>query len=350
MLEFICPTCGKRVQGDDAFAGKHVVCPGCNATMTAPGSAPPTSDTAIAEGAYPPPRELAVSTDGAFSEGLLPPEPSVPSLRKAAPHFIARMMPYLVVLAVVVTLVALLVPSVEKVRESAARTQSANNLKQISLCFASFHDVNKRLPFNGNLPAAADDPKSGSWAWQILPYIDSAPMFHNPPNPNQGSGIQAYMCPGRGRQSFCTTGPWTDYAINPWVNDHLNGAANAPDIQRTKIDITDGTSNTIFVGHGSIDPLLYSGNVAIAQSTDIFKGGDPALARRSTTNQHDTRGDASLTWGGPFPQGALIGMGDGTVRMFPYSMAAGVIRNGSGDTGFARFLTPTGGEAVTIPE
>jgi hypothetical protein len=52
MLEFNCPTCGKRVQGDDALAGQSQRCPGCNSMMTVPGgdAAPVTS---IAEGAYP---------------------------------------------------------------------------------------------------------------------------------------------------------------------------------------------------------------------------------------------------------------------------------------------------------
>ncbi len=41
------------------------------------------------------------------------------------------------------------------------------------------------------------------------------------------------------------------------------------------------------------------------------------------------------SWGGPFPQGGLMAMCDGTVRMFPYSMP-----------NFSAFLTPDGGDAV----
>ena len=36
MLLFTCSTCGKRVQAEDAFAGKNVLCPVCNIAMTAP--------------------------------------------------------------------------------------------------------------------------------------------------------------------------------------------------------------------------------------------------------------------------------------------------------------------------
>ena len=222
----------------------------------------------------------------------------------------------------------------------AARTQSTNNLKQIALCFASFYDVNKRLPFNGTMPPPAGGPKERLLGVADLPYIDQLLCSMNPKACH--SGIQGYMCPGRGRQSFCTTGAWSDYAINPWLNDPKNGVVNAPHMDMTMVGITDGVSNTIFVGQASIDPNLYGSVTAIPQSTDIFKGGDPATARRSTKNHRDTAGDGELTWGGPFPQGSLVGMGDGTVRMFPYSMPAASSATARPRAEAWPRLTPTG--------
>ena len=77
------------------------------------------------------------------------------------------------VVGVGAVLVALLVPAVQK---GARRrpTQSINNLKQIGLAFHSFHDAHRQLPFNGVGPAAPGNNLSGSWGFQILPFIGEA--------------------------------------------------------------------------------------------------------------------------------------------------------------------------------
>src|SRR6187401_666147 len=75
----------------------------------------------------------------------------------------------LVVIAIIAILIALLVPAVQKVRESAARTQCVNNLKQLGLAMHNYEGAYKTFPQGRN-----QYPKVVSSLARLLPFIEQA--------------------------------------------------------------------------------------------------------------------------------------------------------------------------------
>jgi prepilin-type N-terminal cleavage/methylation domain-containing protein len=115
----------------------------------------------------------------------------------------------LVVIAIIAILIALLVPAVQKVRESAAMSECANNLKQMGLATHNFHDQFKFLPPDWiGAPGGGINSKDGfaTWALLILPYLEQQAQYAHwnlqkllsaqPPTAYQPQP-RVYICPSR---------------------------------------------------------------------------------------------------------------------------------------------------------
>jgi len=260
----------------------------------------------------------------------------------------------LVVIAIIAVLIGLLVPAVQKVREAANRMSSTNNLKQIGIAAQSYNDAIGKLPHNGaNNTVAADAYLPGDWCWafQILPYIESDTVYKQlttgtkhptittallassitPPT----SGIKTYMDPGRGRQSYSTAGannignapglngPFTDYKIN-WVSFDNRSNLDQGRLNVSGITSQNGTTNTIYVGEGYVNPDEYRRNHGSNWEEVIYSGGYGGTGRGSTELRKDDRavgqGDR---WGSPYSSGAPFVFCDGSVRFINYSASGG---------------------------
>jgi prepilin-type N-terminal cleavage/methylation domain-containing protein len=83
----------------------------------------------------------------------------------------------LVVIAIIAVLIGLLLPSVQKVREAAARASCQNNLHQLGIAAQNYENTTGYLP-----PGAGNSPPSGGspaslLAW-ILPYMEQGNLYN----------------------------------------------------------------------------------------------------------------------------------------------------------------------------
>jgi prepilin-type N-terminal cleavage/methylation domain-containing protein len=167
----------------------------------------------------------------------------------------------LVVIAIIAILIALLVPAVQKVREAAARTTCANNLKQVGLGVHNYAGVyNSRLP--SFIQYDNNGPDWDTFWFQLLPYIEQQALYNQALN--QGACwnnncntklVPIYICPSdptptNGLTTINTGWNACSYAPNYYmfgISSVTFGGNNAWMAKYKIGNIPDGTSNTIGV-------------------------------------------------------------------------------------------------------
>lgn len=89
----------------------------------------------------------------------------------------------LVVITIIATLIALLLPAVQSVREAGRRATCASNLKQAGLACLAYHDTNNGLPAAVLLSTSVSNPGDHdqnfgpNWAVLILPQLDELALY-----------------------------------------------------------------------------------------------------------------------------------------------------------------------------
>jgi len=178
----------------------------------------------------------------------------------------------LVVISIIVLMLGLLLPAVQKVREAASRMRCANNLKQCALGLHNYHDARHRFP--GATETSAT--RYTSLFVALLPHIDQEPLykqwdFTTPLTNSSGRAgvvIPSYICPSQPAANNPVTVGIGDYALSTYGGNggtlpfppslspcdgvfFASGPAAKLKVNQTGVsleDITDGASNTILLG------------------------------------------------------------------------------------------------------
>ncbi|HEY0984165.1 MULTISPECIES: DUF1559 domain-containing protein [unclassified Schlesneria] len=197
----------------------------------------------------------------------------------------------LVVIAIIAVLISLLLPAVQQAREAARMTQSRNNLKQIGLALHNYADSHSVFPaayladtsHPQRDPTTYDGPNGFAWGAMILPQLDQSPMYFqlrtDRPcwDPVQGNVVRMNLPVFLNPSATNSTGPFdvknasgtvlatfgrSHYVANagqeePWGIQALDfgSIADGPMYRNSRTrpaDVTDGLSNTVFIGEHSM--------------------------------------------------------------------------------------------------
>jgi prepilin-type N-terminal cleavage/methylation domain-containing protein/prepilin-type processing-associated H-X9-DG protein len=213
----------------------------------------------------------------------------------------------LVVIAIIAILMALLVPAVQKVRESANVTQCRNNLHQIGVAMQNHHAATKAFPSGGwgwtwtGVPNRGTGPgQPAGWIYNIMEYIEQGTL-RNTAFGQTGSTFQTSMqnliqtpivtvnCPTRRHG-----GPFPNTANSPFITVDASGTQytiTAPNLARTCYAANCGSqqADEIDGGPGNLDPTWNSPDPS---SYANFSG---VFFRRSRIRTKDiTRGTSNV--------------------------------------------------------
>lgn len=280
-----------------------------------------------------------------------------------------------VVIGIIGVLMGLILPAIQRVRKTTARTQCLNRLHQLALALHQYNDANGSLP-----PGITGDRDrlfpSMAWPARLLPYIEQSALWedarrdyanqHSPFVPRQHSGLSAvvgtFHCPSDPRIDSAQDThngfrvAMTSFVGNLGLDYESKDGVLMLDSKVKLTDISDGTSGTLLVGErppsddfwygwwyaghgqastGSVDMLIGARERNLGQD---LVGFCPKGPFHFVSGSLGTYCDVLHYWS-LHPGGANFAFCDGSVRFLAYSA----------DPIMPALATRAGGESVQPP-
>jgi prepilin-type N-terminal cleavage/methylation domain-containing protein/prepilin-type processing-associated H-X9-DG protein len=248
----------------------------------------------------------------------------------------------LVVVAIVGILTALLLPAVQRARESANRVRCANNLRQIGIALHHYHDVSGSFPPGGLewRPPGVSAKRQLAWSVFVLPFleqqsvydrVDLKEAFDSPVNgPAAATVLAVYLCPSTPRSTFHVEGRAV-CDFGGVYGERITSPNNPPkgamiyDRPFRLAEILDGAAGTLIVAEASGFP-----DGQWINGLNLF---DQAYAiNHAPPGEHDIRSDHTRGAHGLFC--------DGSVRFLPEALEPKTL---------AALCTRAGSETTEVP-
>jgi prepilin-type N-terminal cleavage/methylation domain-containing protein len=283
----------------------------------------------------------------------------------------------LVVIAIIGILVGLLLPAVQAAREAARRMSCSNNMRQIGLALHNYESSVKKMPFGWNTHGTL-------WSAMVLPYMEQNNLYNTLIFRESGVGnwdsgsantiacetvVSTFRCPSMPLPEHMDYNGITrrvpsSYRGNAGSDISSDDTSTRP-VPNTKslemidldgifyacsktrfADVTDGLSNTIFIGESHTDPDF----VKDGQGMDFWIIGspqaDPCACNGGTGGTEFTEAVGStfvqlnaqikapgvsgqlmeLSFGSYHVGGAMMMMGDGSISFVSDTIDATVFR------------------------